>query len=61
MRFNNRMVDVVTYCKHFDHLDADPPLDSDECEVTEYDEVKECHDNSRIELSLSEDLKPPNG
>ena len=60
-RFGGRIVDVITYCKHFEHLHADPPLDSEECEVSLYDEVREWHENSKVELSLREDLRPPNG
>ena len=59
--YEGRMVDVITYCKHFDHLQEDPDINSDECEVSEYDEVKEWHEKSRVELSLREDLRPPNG
>ena len=38
-RLNGRVEDVVHYCVHADHLQADPPLNV--CEVSSFTEVKE--------------------
>ena len=47
----------VSYVKHFDFPDADPP--QSEWFVSRYDEVKEWHDASRAVLAQREDLQPP--
>ena len=60
-RWGGRIVDVVTYIKNFEHLDCDPDINDDSCEVSLYDEVKEWHKLSRAELSLRSDLQPASG
>ena len=60
-RWGGRVVDVVTYVNHADHPDCDPDLNSDACEVSLYNEVKDWHAASRAELSLRPELQPPSG
>ena len=54
---NNR----VSYVKHFDFPDSDPPEASGHWFESKYSEVKEWHDASRAVLTQRDDLKPPSG
>ena len=49
--------DVIRYFNHFDNPEFDPPRD--ECEVSSYDDVKDCHAESHARLTLEPTLKPP--
>ena len=51
----------VSYVRHFDFPDSNPPEDSGHWIESYYREVKSWHDASRAILAQREDLQPPNG
>ena len=51
----------VSYVKHFDFPDADPPESPETWHCSTYGEVKGWHDDSRAYLAQREDLQPPSG
>ena len=48
--------DVIHYCDHFVNPEFDPPRN--DCEVSSYDDVKDCHAESHVRLTLKPTLKP---